>query len=76
MGADVNEVDTEGQTPLFYAASWGHAETCEELLGGGAEVDKKDECAWLFCSRGQENYKNCTTPLLFQTALSLRAAHK
>ena len=45
MGADVNEVDPEGQTPLFFAASWGNAEACKALIDGGAEVEKKDECA-------------------------------
>lgn len=43
MGADVNEVDPEGQTPLFFAASWGNAEACKALIDGGAEVEKKDE---------------------------------
>jgi hypothetical protein len=33
MGADVDEVDSEGQTPLMVAASWGNAGACTLLAG-------------------------------------------
>lgn len=44
MGADVDEADSEGQTPLMAAASWGHASSCQLLVEEGeAKVNVKDE---------------------------------
>mmetsp|Transcript_19113 Transcript_19113/g.30907 ORF Transcript_19113/g.30907 Transcript_19113/m.30907 type:complete len:257 (-) Transcript_19113:445-1215(-) len=44
MGADVNEADSEGQTPLMTAASWGHAASCRLLAKvSGTDIDRKDD---------------------------------
>ena len=32
IGADVNEADSDGQTPLHWLASWGHASSCRLLV--------------------------------------------
>lgn len=37
-GADVNVVDKNGQTPLFYAARQGHLEVVKYLLKNKANV--------------------------------------
>ena len=44
MGADANERDGEGQTPVMAAASWGHAEAVSVLVReGGADVNAADD---------------------------------
>jgi len=44
MGADVNEPDEDGQTPLMAAASFGNADACRTLVQDcGAEVDARDQ---------------------------------
>ena len=40
-GADVNAMDADGHTPLWWVASWGYPETVYELVQYGAEVDKR-----------------------------------
>lgn len=40
--ADVDAVDKAGRTPLWAAASMGHAAVCELLLFWGAYVDHID----------------------------------
>lgn len=42
-GADVNERNEDGQTPLMYA--W-NAEICKTLLEAGAEVDSRNNDGW------------------------------
>jgi ankyrin repeat protein len=41
QGADVNEQDRNGSTPLFIAAIYGHAAVVELLLAHGADVHVK-----------------------------------
>ena len=44
IGADVNEADSDGQTPLHLAASWGHASSCRLLVKkGGADIEAQDD---------------------------------
>jgi ankyrin repeat protein len=42
-GADVNEVDREGRTPLFYATRDGSKELAAELIRNGANVNAQDK---------------------------------
>ena len=39
-GADVNQVNTNGVTPLWIASDIGHVEVAKALLGAGADVNK------------------------------------
>lgn len=44
IGADVDEVDSEGQTALMLAASWGHPSSVNALIRvGNASINLKDE---------------------------------
>merc|ERR1712198_775168 len=43
-GAEVDVTNDFGQTPLHRAAACGHAQTAEELLARGAQVEKLDGC--------------------------------
>ena len=45
-GADVNEKDKHGLTPLHLAAANGHKELAELLIEKGADVNAKDEDGW------------------------------
>jgi len=40
QGADVNGYDSQGKTPLQYAAEAGQAQACEVLIAAGAVVEK------------------------------------
>ena len=42
LGADVNQLDNEGRTPLSWAARNGHIETVKALLKAGANVNQAD----------------------------------
>ena len=42
-GADINEKDKDGNTPLFDAAYYGHKEIVELLIASGADVNAKDD---------------------------------
>jgi len=42
-GVDVNSVDQEGRTALWFAANRGHVECGTALLNAKADVDKPDE---------------------------------
>ena len=41
-GADVNQVEDNGMTPLIYAAASGNLELVQLLLQSGADVSKED----------------------------------
>ena len=43
IGANVNETDDSGMTPLTYAATWGNANAIAILLENGADVNHKDK---------------------------------
>ena len=56
-GGDVNALDREGRTPLFYAAMDGDAAIVTELLRHGADVNAKDkgeETPLHFAARGYQ----------------------
>lgn len=42
-GADLDLVDNNGQTPLYYCIKTGKIETCEFLLKNGAKVTNVDK---------------------------------
>ncbi|KAI5848411.1 ankyrin repeat-containing domain protein [Tricharina praecox] len=42
MGSDIEEVDSEGRTPLALAIYEGHEHICELLAGAGADIEKVD----------------------------------
>jgi ankyrin repeat protein len=46
MGIDVNSADSEGITPLHYAAQRGDNETVERLIAKGADVNAKGARGW------------------------------
>ena len=48
-GADPNEADEEGQTPLHVAASQGHLPVADLLLVKGADPNKANENEWAPC---------------------------
>ncbi|XP_064385072.1 uncharacterized protein LOC135333968 isoform X2 [Halichondria panicea] len=41
-GKDVNSVNKDGRTPLYWAASYGHTDCVKKLLSSGAVVDLAD----------------------------------
>ena len=45
-GADVNEKDGVGGTPLFWAVREGHTELAKLLIERGADVNKRDNAGW------------------------------
>ena len=42
-GADKDEKDEEGRTPLQFACGYGELACAEELIKAGADVDAKDK---------------------------------
>jgi ankyrin repeat protein len=42
-GADLDIVDNNGQTPLYYCIKTGKADTCDFLLSNGAKVNIEDK---------------------------------
>jgi ankyrin repeat protein len=45
-GVDANHVNQQGETPLTYAATWGHEAVVACLLAKGAKVDHPLESGW------------------------------
>lgn len=45
-GVDANHVNQQGETPLTYAATWGHEAVVACLLAKGAKVDHPLEPGW------------------------------
>ena len=43
LGADINLPDTYGNTPLHYAAKYGHLELCKYVVDQGANVSYKNK---------------------------------
>lgn len=41
-GCNVNQIDTYGQSPIFYACREGKIETIKNLIGYGADHDLVD----------------------------------
>ncbi|MBI5571349.1 MAG: ankyrin repeat domain-containing protein [Desulfomonile tiedjei] len=59
-GADVNAKDSEGATPLHYAARWATGETVRVLLDAGAKVDDTTNrgatpLGWAVAAPGRED---------------------
>jgi len=52
-GAEIDEVDSQGRTPLIQASSEGQLEIAQSLVAAGADVNHADEdaqncCHWAF----------------------------
>ena len=45
-GVDANHVNEQGETPLTYAATWGHEAVVACLLAKGAKVDHPSAPSW------------------------------
>jgi len=45
-GADINEQDSKGYTPLMYAVWSGKTETVKTLIHKGADINKADNYGW------------------------------
>jgi ankyrin repeat protein len=39
----VNDIDTYGQNPIYYAVNLGHLDACKVLVGNGSMHDYVDE---------------------------------
>lgn len=64
-GANVNELDDEGQTPLFIAAEEGNDSFAELLLQHGADVDCTNDVTPYYISCVLEQYKMADLLLQF-----------
>lgn len=43
LGADLDLVDNNGQTPLYYSIKQGKYDACEFLIRAGANVNNEDK---------------------------------
>ncbi|MDD4889230.1 MAG: ankyrin repeat domain-containing protein [Phycisphaerae bacterium] len=57
-GADVNEVNRDGQTPLAGAAWNGHQATVEFLLARGANINARDRFGYTALKCARQQYHN------------------
>jgi ankyrin repeat protein len=51
----INAKDSDGRTPLLWAAGNGHASVVDQLLGRGADLDSKDKYGQTALSWAAEN---------------------
>ena len=64
-GADANESDERGLTPLYYAAYAGDLEVANLLLAGGADVNAKSKDGWTaLCAAAKKGYAGIVKLLL------------
>ena len=56
-GEDVNEVDSQGRTPLWWAAEMGQSDIVDTLIQAGADVDAADYLGWtaLIAAAGKDH---------------------
>jgi len=61
-GADVNLKDFDGKTPLFWAASNGHEESCRLLIDHGADFNTQDRDGNtpIYCAKLKGQTKACS----------------
>ncbi len=64
-GADINSTDSEGYSPLHYAAEWGRVDIVEYLTANYATIDAiNDEGKTSLAKACQENKTTCVNVLL------------
>ncbi|MFA6318065.1 MAG: ankyrin repeat domain-containing protein [Elusimicrobiota bacterium] len=74
LGADPNEVDKDGQTPLMQAAFWGHTKVARLLIERGARVDQAvPSFRFTALMKAAENGNTDTVRLLLEKGASIDA---
>eukprot|EP00697_Spironema_sp_BW2_P002458 gnl/Spiro4/13273_TR7049_c0_g1_i2.p1 gnl/Spiro4/13273_TR7049_c0_g1~~gnl/Spiro4/13273_TR7049_c0_g1_i2.p1 ORF type:complete len:145 (+),score=12.05 gnl/Spiro4/13273_TR7049_c0_g1_i2:241-675(+) len=58
-GADPNALDEYGESPLFYACRYGHADLVRALIECGADVNLSNKWSSAFCPRKKKPWSTC-----------------
>ncbi len=64
QGADVNERDSQGNTPLSRAASYGYLEVVRTLLDKGANVDSRNTRGETALMLASASYRSNNEPII------------
>lgn len=68
VGVAVDFIDQQGNTPLHYAAKYGHLDLCRNLIGRGAFAGKKnDQGQTAYDTAGNHTVRQYLLPLHFQS---------
>jgi len=68
-GANVNDTDDDGTTPLIWASIKGHIQIVEELISFGADINKKNKNGWTaLIGAANEGHKSIVKALIAKGA--------